>query len=103
MLTDVRRWMFPFIDAALEHGCEQIVFLSLLGAEKNRIVPHRKVEDYLRQADAPYTFLRPAFYAKPEHHPPGGDRARRDLRAGRPRQDQLYIDATDVAAALSRR
>lgn len=61
-LTDTKRGMNPAIDAAREAGVKQIVFMSLLGASKNRVVPHRQVEDYLRGAGVAWTFLRPSFF-----------------------------------------
>jgi uncharacterized protein YbjT (DUF2867 family) len=48
---------------SLFEGVEQVVFLSLLGAEKNSIVPHRAVEDHLREMTGiSWTFLRPSFF-----------------------------------------
>ena len=61
-IADVKRYLFPIVDYAREAGVEQIVFLSLLGAERNPFVPHRKVEKYLEKSDVPYTLLRPSFY-----------------------------------------
>lgn len=61
-LTDTKRYMRPAIDAAREAGVEQIVFLSLLGAASNRVVPHHAVEQHLRVAGVPWTFLRPSFF-----------------------------------------
>lgn len=57
-----KKYFEPVIEAAKEVGIEQIVFLSLLGAEKNKIVPHAKIEDLIIQSRIPYTFLRPSFF-----------------------------------------
>ena len=61
-ISDVKRFLFPAIDAAKQAGVQQIVFLSLIGVERNRVVPHYKVEQYLRGSGVPYTFLRPSFF-----------------------------------------
>lgn len=61
-IADVRRYLFPVIDFARKAGVEHIVFLSLLGVENKRIVPHYKVEQHLLTAGVPSTFLRPSFY-----------------------------------------
>jgi uncharacterized protein YbjT (DUF2867 family) len=61
-IADVRKRIFPFIDAALACGVEQIVFLSLYGAGKNPWVPHRKIEDYLLKKSVDRVFLRPSFF-----------------------------------------
>lgn len=59
-IADVEKYLFPVIDYALAGGVKQIVFLSLLGV--NRRTPHYRVEKYLKDHDAPYTFIRPGFY-----------------------------------------
>jgi uncharacterized protein YbjT (DUF2867 family) len=61
-ISDVQRLMFPVIDAAREAGVEQVVFLSLIGIENNRQVPHYKVELYLRDSGMDWTFLRSSFF-----------------------------------------
>ena len=61
-ISDMKAYMFPFIDKANEMGVEHIVFLSLLGIEKNPIPPHYKVEKYLEKSGIAYTFLRPSFF-----------------------------------------
>lgn len=45
-----------------EIGIKHIVFLSLLGVEKNPIVPHAKIEAMIKASGIPYTFLRPSFF-----------------------------------------
>jgi uncharacterized protein YbjT (DUF2867 family) len=61
-IADVKQKLFPVIDRARASGIEQIAFLSLLGVERNRLVPHYRVERYLRGGSVPFTFLRPSFY-----------------------------------------
>lgn len=61
-ISKVKKYIFPFIDKAIEKGVKKIVFLSLIGAENNSFVPHKKIEDYLIKKDADYTFIRPTFF-----------------------------------------
>lgn len=61
-ISDVRRFIHPAIDAAASAGVKHIVFLSLIGIEKNKIVPHYKVEQYLLNSSMAWTFLRPSFF-----------------------------------------
>ncbi len=61
-LSDVRRVMFPALDAARQAGVERVVFLSLIGIENNKRVPHYKVELYLRDSGMEWTFLRSSFF-----------------------------------------
>lgn len=61
-ITDVKRYMFPAIDAAKRAGVQHVVFLSLIGIEKATFVPHYRVERYLKQIDLHTTFLRCSFF-----------------------------------------
>jgi uncharacterized protein YbjT (DUF2867 family) len=63
-IADVERTLNPFVDFARGRGVDHVVFLSVAGAGKNKIVPHRKVEDHLRALGDHYTNLRPGFFAQ---------------------------------------
>lgn len=41
-----------------------VVFLSVAGAETNRVVPHHRVERRLARSPLPWTILRPGFFAQ---------------------------------------
>ena len=51
-----------FIDVAVKNRVKHIVFISLMGIEKNPFPPHRKIEKHLKAVDVKYTFLRPSFF-----------------------------------------
>ena len=76
--------MLPFLEAAKEKGIEKIVFVSLLGVEKNPIVPHRKIEDMIKKLSIPYVFLRPSFFMQNLN-----TNHREEIR----KRDELYIPA----------
>ncbi|PEQ87948.1 NAD(P)-dependent oxidoreductase [Bacillus thuringiensis] len=61
-LADAKIYFQPVIDAAKRENVQHIVFLSLLGVEKNPIVPHAKIERIIEESGIPYTFLRPSFF-----------------------------------------
>jgi uncharacterized protein YbjT (DUF2867 family) len=61
-ISDVDRSIKPVIDYATANGMRQIVFLSLIGAEKNKVVPHAGVEKLLMAGPVPYTLLRAGFF-----------------------------------------
>lgn len=63
-ISKVEATLNPFIDEAARQGVEQVVFLSVAGAEKSKIVPHRGVEDHLMAGQVPWTILRPGFFAQ---------------------------------------
>lgn len=61
-LSNPKEDMFPFLSYAKQQTIQQIVFVSLIGVEKNPITPHHKIERRIRQLDIPYTFIRPSFF-----------------------------------------
>jgi uncharacterized protein YbjT (DUF2867 family) len=61
-LANVRKQIAPVLNAAKLSGVEQVVFLSIQGAERNQIVPHSKIERYINQLGIPATFLRAGFF-----------------------------------------
>lgn len=52
----------PVLNYAKEAGVSHLVFLSLLGVEKNIFVPHHKIEKFIKESGIPYTFLRASFF-----------------------------------------
>ena len=52
------------LDAAQGAGCDHVVFLSVAGAERNRLIPHHRVERHLRRGPMSWTILRPGFFAQ---------------------------------------
>lgn len=61
-ISDIKTYIAPAIDAMKAAGVQQIVFLSLMGVEKNHFVPHYEVEQLILKSGIPYTFLRPSFF-----------------------------------------
>lgn len=61
-ISNVKKYIFPFIDACKKHQIQQIVFLSLMGVESNPVTPHYKIEKYIIASGIPYTFIRPSFF-----------------------------------------
>ena len=61
-ISNTKAVINPFVDFAIARGVEHIVFLSLLGVEHNRFVPHRAVEEYILSRGISYTFLRAGFF-----------------------------------------
>lgn len=63
-IGNMKETLFPFIDVALAKGVEHFVFLSVVGAASNPILPHTRVEVYLAARGANATFLRAGFFAQ---------------------------------------
>jgi uncharacterized protein YbjT (DUF2867 family) len=61
-ISDIQKYMVPALEAAKTAGVQHMVFLSLIGIEQNTVVPHYKVEQWMRQSGLDYTFLRCSFF-----------------------------------------
>jgi uncharacterized protein YbjT (DUF2867 family) len=61
-LSNIQRDMKPSMDAAKKAGVVHVVFLSLIGVENAKYVPHYKVETYLHKIKMQTTFLRCSFF-----------------------------------------
>jgi uncharacterized protein YbjT (DUF2867 family) len=61
-IANIKRDMLPAIRAAKQAGVKQAVFLSIIGIETAKFVPHYKVETYLKQQGFETTFLRCSFF-----------------------------------------
>ncbi len=99
-ISDVKRFISPAIDAAAAAGVRRVVFLSLLGVEKNPVVPHRRIEAHLRQSGMAYTFLRAGFFMQnlsTVHRSDIRERNRLFVPAGSGRTS--FVDVRDVAEA----
>ena len=97
-ISDTQHVINPFIDAAKAAGVEQIVLLSLLGAESNPLVPHYRIEHYLQKVGIGWTFLRPSFFMQnltTTHLRDLRDEHRIMVPAGNGRTS--FIDARDIA------
>lgn len=101
-ISDIDRYIKPVIDYAATHGIVQIVFLSLAGAEKNRFVPHHKVEKLLVNGSTPYTLLRAGFFMQNLSTTHRADIIEHDdvfVPAGKGKT--AFVDARDLAAVAA--
>jgi len=61
-LSDVSKHIFPFLDQVEKSEVEQLVFVSIVGAERNRIFANHRIETHLKKMDLPHTIVRPSLY-----------------------------------------
>lgn len=104
-IGNVKRDLLPAMTAAQLAGVRHVVFLSLQGAEKNKIVPHAAVEKWLKASGLSWTFVRASFFHQnllTTHVSDIRDRDAIMVPAGR--GATAFVDAVDVgqvaAAAL---
>jgi uncharacterized protein YbjT (DUF2867 family) len=98
-MTRVHRHVTPAVDAARRVGVEHVVFLSVLGAEKNPLLPHRRIERHLESSELSHTFLRASFFMQNFREVHRSELTERDelfVPAGDGRTS--FVDARDVAA-----
>lgn len=61
-LADVETYFKPFIEACKNEKVQHIIFLSVQGVERNKFIPHYKIEQLIAGSQLNYTFLRPAYF-----------------------------------------
>jgi uncharacterized protein YbjT (DUF2867 family) len=52
----------PMVAMARDKGISQIVFLSVQGVEKSKIIPHNKIERLLIENGFDFIFIRPSYF-----------------------------------------
>jgi uncharacterized protein YbjT (DUF2867 family) len=89
--------------AAARVGVERIVYLSVLGAERNPLLPHHRIEDAVRDLDVEYVFLRASFFMQNLAEVHGAeirDRSEIFVPAGGGRTS--FVDARDLGVVAAR-
>ena len=61
-ISDVDRYFKPLIEYIAKTAITKVVFLSVQGAEKSKVIPHNKIEKLISEAGIPYLFLRPSYF-----------------------------------------
>jgi len=101
-ISNIKRDIVPFLEAAKAQKIKHIVFLSLAGAEKNIFVPHHKVEAAIKALSIPYTFIRPTFFMQnlsTTHLEEIRNKNEIIVPAGKGKTN--FIDVRDIAAAAA--
>ena len=102
-ISDVEKYFVPLIEAAAKSSVKHIVFLSVQGVEKSKIIPHHKIENLIVASKIAYTFLRPAYFMQNFTTTLHGDLAnnrRIYLPAGRAKF--TVIDAVDIGSVAAK-
>ncbi len=61
-ISNVDKYFKPLVKKMKEKQIPRVVFLSVQGAEKSRVIPHNKIEKLIRDLDFDYIFLRPSYF-----------------------------------------
>ena len=61
-ISDVDKYFRPLISEIKKKNINEIVFLSVQGAEKSKVIPHNKIERLIAEFGLNYIFLRPSYF-----------------------------------------
>lgn len=101
-ITNIQRDMVPSMDAAKRAGVTHVVFLSLIGIEQAKYVPHYKVETYLKEINLQTTFLRCSFFMQnlnTTHRKEIKERNEIFVPVGKAKT--AFVDARDIGAVAA--
>ncbi len=61
-ISEIDRYFKPLILKIKKNNVNEIVFLSVQGAEKSKVIPHNKIERLINEHGLDYIFLRPSYF-----------------------------------------
>jgi len=61
-ISDVDKIFRPLIASIKHNSINEIIFLSVQGAEKSKIIPHNKIERLIMEFGLDHIFLRPSYF-----------------------------------------
>jgi len=61
-LSNIEKYFKPLILSIKKKNIKEIVFLSVQGAEKSKIIPHNKIEKLIKENGLDSIFLRPSYF-----------------------------------------
>ena len=61
-ISDIDKYFGPLIKKIKEKKITQVVFLSVQGAEKSKVIPHNKIEKLITDYGLDFIFLRPSYF-----------------------------------------
>jgi len=61
-ISAIDKYFKPLISKIKEKNITRIVFLSVQGAEKSKVIPHNKIERLINENGLDFIFLRPGYF-----------------------------------------
>ena len=61
-ISDVEKYFKPLMEQMKNSNIHEVVFLSVQGAEKSKVIPHNKIESLIKRFEFNYIFLRPSYF-----------------------------------------
>lgn len=61
-ISDIEKVFRPLLKSAKQCGINKVVFLSVQGAEKSKVIPHNKIERLIQEFQFNSIFVRPSYF-----------------------------------------
>ncbi len=61
-ISNIEKYFKPLVQKLKEKQIKEVVFLSVQGAERSKIIPHNKIERLIETFQLDYIFLRPGYF-----------------------------------------
>lgn len=101
-ISDVKKYFVPLIEAMQRNSVRGVVFLSVQGAERSKVIPHNKIERLLAKSGLPYVFLRPSYFMQNLTTTLAKDiREKRKIILPAGKAKFLWVDARDIGEAAA--
>jgi uncharacterized protein YbjT (DUF2867 family) len=91
----------PFLNYLQKRGIRRVVFLSVLGADSNKVLPHHGMEQLIMQLDFDWTMIRPSdFMQNLETVHRESIRENHEIAVPAGRGASSFIDVGDIADVI---
>lgn len=61
-ISNIDKCFRPLFSAIKANNIKNVVFLSVQGAEKSKVIPHNKIERMIKEQGLNYIFIRPSYF-----------------------------------------
>ncbi len=101
-ITDVSRHVNPVVGAAEAEGVGRVAFLSVQGAGRNPLLPHRSAERRLERSPLDAALLRAAYFMQNLSEVHAAEVRRGQIRVPAGDGETSFVDARDVGEVAAR-
>lgn len=61
-ISDIDKYFKPLIESLKNQNISEVIFLSVQGADKSKVIPHNKIERLISDSGLNFIFLRPSYF-----------------------------------------
>ena len=61
-ISNVEEVFRPLLHAAKKYGINKVIFISVHGVEKSKVIPHNQIEQLVKTLQFDYIFVRPSYF-----------------------------------------